>query len=178
MNLNQEKGKLPAGYLQKTIDNIKFTVQPFTAIEALRLKSVLFQKLIPSLGQILGGLGEIDKNKGIEDINLDGNSITNALDKLFSELTEEDFISLIKRFLTNTIAEAKVGDKNQAIQINSEDAINAVFQGKLFTIYKVIVLVLEANYPDFFALMGGIGGQLKTVLSGYVKENANGILNE
>ncbi len=172
MQFSQEKKDLPDGYGQETIDNIQFTVVPFKAIEALRLKSVIMKILIPSIGQLFGGIDKLNNKKNsFQDIEIDGDMITKALERLFSELEEDQFISLIERFLKNTICVAKIGDKNTSIQLDSEDGINQVFQGKLFTIYKVIVLVLRVNYPDFFGLVEGIGSRLQTVLGNYLNQN-------
>lgn len=178
MNLDQEKKGLPKGYGQKTIDGIQFTVAPFKAIEAIRLKTVLMKLFVPSLGQLFGGIGDMKKGQKFQDINLDGDVITKAIDKIFSELGEDEFIELIERFLKNTVCIAKVDGKDYPVQLDSEDGINTVFQGKTFTIYKVILLVLKVNYPDFFGQMEGIGFQLQTVLGNYLNQNGQENSNE
>jgi hypothetical protein len=55
-----------------------------------------------------------------------------------------------------------------------------VFTGRLFSVYEVIGLVLEANYPDFFdKVVRGIGKKLtKTGTSGKDgKDSGNGQKN-
>jgi len=147
---------------EKEIDGILFSVAPFQAMEALKLKRELFEKLGPAFGQALGLL----KN-GITDvgeIELNGEAAARTIEKLISKLDEETFIGLIRRLLRNVTASMTVEGKQvkRSFAANTFDAsLDVVFSGRLFTIYPVILLVLEANYPDFFGKMGGIGSKIR-----------------
>jgi hypothetical protein len=155
---------------EKEIDGIHFSVAPFRAIEALKLKSFLLKKFGPALGQALGVLKDgIPESGDIGELKLDGTAISQAIEKLMEQLGEHEFIDLIKRMFGNVTANlVKDGEPLQfsfsAIQF--ETSMDMVFKGRLFSIYPVIVLVLEANYPDFFGkLAPGIGSRIKGMIS-------------
>jgi hypothetical protein len=146
------------------IDGVTFQVAPFMAVEGLRLKAHLVRAFGPALGELLGGL---DGTKGgtIADINLGGAGFAKGLEKLLEQLTEDTFVELIKRLLTNVIAMWSEGGKNRSISFGHdfETAMQLVFLGRLFSIYELILFVLKVNYPDFFGkVVSGIGRRIKT----------------
>ena len=157
-----------AGKEQKTtIGDITFQVTPFMAVEGLRLKARLVRAFGPALGEILGGVD--GKNvKSIADVNLAGNSFARGLEKLFEQLDESSFVALVERLFANVIANWNTDGKNRAVAFNQdfETAMNLVFQGRLFSIYPLIVFVLKVNYPDFFdKVVSGIGQRIRTTLT-------------
>ena len=156
--------------MEKTIDGIKFSVAPFQVTEALRLKSYLLKKFGPSLGQLLGVLqGGLPENASLGDIKLDGEVVSHAIEKLMEHLGEEEFESFIKRMFRNVSA-SLTKDGAPLLLSFSEQAFSTsmdiVFTGRLFTIYPVLLLVLEANYPDFFGKMAqGFGSKIQKILT-------------
>jgi hypothetical protein len=139
----------------KIIDGVEFTVAPFMAVEALRLKAYLIKTFGPAFGQMLGTLKDgLPKSGSIEDIKLDGPSLAGAIETLMAQLDEEAFINLIKRMFANMTVKGKdekgQGFMRQFDTANFNASMETVFSGRLFTIYPVMGLVLEANYPDFF----------------------------
>lgn len=52
---------------------------------------------------------------------------------------------------------------------NFEANFNKVFAGRLFSIYPVMLLVLEANYPDFFGKVAGSIGSLTKRISSFAQ---------
>jgi len=155
---------------EKTINGIKFSVTPFHSVEGLRLKSFLIKKFGPALGQALGTLRDgLPENGNIGDIRLDGVVLSQAIEKLMEQLGEDDFIALIKRMFQNVIA--SVTKDGKLLQLTFADqqfdtSMDVVFSGKLFTVYPVLLLVLEANYPDFFGKMAqDIGSKIKKIVT-------------
>jgi len=153
---------------EKVIDGVKFSVVPFQAVEALRLKSFLLRKFGPSIGQALGTLKDgLPQNGKIGDLRLDGDALSQAIEKLMEQLNEDDFISLIRRMLRNVRADFERDGKAVTMQFPEGETFDAamdiVFKGRLFSVYPVMLLVLEANYPDFFGKMDslGIGQRIK-----------------
>jgi len=77
-------------------------------------------------------------------------------------LDGEQFLSLIQMLFQNVSAVYTANDGNK-VNIsfgagNFDTAMEAVFSGRIFSIYPVILLVLEANFPDFFGRVArGIG---------------------
>jgi hypothetical protein len=160
---------------------VTFSVTPFTAVEALKLKSFLLKKFGPSLGQALGALGGGALREGnIGDLELDGCSLSQAIEKLMEQLGEQEFINLIQRLLKNVTANlVKDGKPLQFsfIEQQFETALDVVFTGQLFSIYQVILFVLEVNYPDFFdKLAPGIGSRIKKMATSVPAEE--GLKNE
>lgn len=140
------------------IDDLQFYIHSFPALEALKLQSILLQKVGPALGQLLGKV----KTDNILDTDLNGEDLSKALQLLFSSLDEEIFISLVLRILKNTIA---IIPNEPEIVLNAEENINRVFQRNLIAIYKVIFEILKFNYSDFFVLMGDIGTKMKGIFT-------------
>ena len=149
---------------KKEIDGMKFGVTPFMAGEALRLQSQLLKLFGPSFGAAIGAF-----KKGTTDI--DGDALANALMFLFNQFSDEEVLfNLIKRMMKNVVVEFT--DDNGLVVLfdfaeSYESRLTIVFQGKLLTIYKVILFVLEVNYPDFFDKVKGFFGDrtLPTILS-------------
>ena len=135
---------------EKEIDGIKFVVTAFRAVEALRLKAYLMKKFGPAMGQAVGtfGSGLLDNSK-IGGMKVDGNKIAQTIEQLMVELGEDEYIAFIKRMFRNVVAHV---NNKQFVFIESqfESSMDIVFGGRTFTIYPVLLLVLEANYPDFF----------------------------
>jgi hypothetical protein len=163
---------------EKEIDGIRFSVAPFRAVEALKLKSFLLRKFGPSIGQAFGVLKDgLPENGGIGDMKLDGSALSQAIEKLMEQLGEAEFIDLIKRMFGNVTANLVIDGKPLQFsfsEIQFDTSMDMVFSGRLFTIYPVILLVLEANFPDFFGkLAQGIGSRIKKmVTSGPAEEGS------
>jgi hypothetical protein len=140
----------------KTIDGIEFSVAPFMAVEALRLKAFLLRTFGPALGQMIGTLKNVLTQKGelAPDMQIDGDSFSKTIETLTTQLDEDSFVNLIKRMFANLVAKGKdkagKGFARQFDEKNFDNSFNFVFQGRIFSIYPILLLVLEANYPDFF----------------------------
>jgi hypothetical protein len=81
--------------------------------------------------------------------------MSSVIEKLTSVLSEDQFIILLKRMFELVGATyVDSNGKQRHIQFGGDNfdlAMEEVFTGRLFTIYPVLLLVLEVNYPDFFA---------------------------
>jgi hypothetical protein len=139
----------------KTIDSIEFTAAPFPAIEALRLKAYLIKTFGPALAEALGTFTKgVPTTASIGDVPIDGRILAEAVEKLMSTLDEQGFVTLVKRLFIFVTAKGKTAEgKHFVCQFdgaNFDASLELAFAGRLFSIYPVIGLVLEANYPDFF----------------------------
>lgn len=137
--------------MTETIDGIEFSVAPFQAVPALKLKSYLLGTFGPAIGQTIGVFKDVLK-KGA-DVQINGDALSGAIEKLMAQLDEDSFINLIKRLLANVVAKGEKEGKGFARQFdekNFEASMDVVFSGRLFSVYPVMGLVLKANYPDFF----------------------------
>jgi hypothetical protein len=153
---------------EKEIDGIRFSAAPFRVVEALKLKSFLLKKFGPSVGQAFGALqGGLSEDSDIGEMKIDGYALSLAVEKLMEQLGETEFVDLIKRLFKNVTADlVKDGEPLRFLftDVSFETSMDMVFAGRLFTIYPVILLVLEANYPDFFGKWApGIGSRIKKI---------------
>jgi len=153
---------------KKTVDGIQFTVAPFPVTEALKVKMLLAKTIGPALGEMVGSIGGVKNAASIGDMNIDGHAFSGALEKLIGPLDGEQFLSLIQMLFQNVSAVYTANDGNK-VNIsfgagNFDTAMEAVFSGRIFSIYPVILLVLEANFPDFFGRVArGIGSLIPAI---------------
>lgn len=136
--------------MQKTkeIKGKSYQVAPFMAVEGLRLKAYLLKVLGPALGELMNVTGSSGA-----DTEINGEVVGKMIEKVTETLDEDTFIALIKRLMQNVICNWKDEEGNSkaiAFSTDFNTAMNAVFQGELFSIYPVLGFVLEVNYPDFF----------------------------
>ena len=161
---------------EKVIDGIRFSVAPFRTVEAARLHPYLARLLGPFMARGVGALfknglpiGERPGEKILDqEVNLDGNELAQAITDLATQLTEDEFESLMRRMFKNLTA--YVTKSGTPLQLSFTDqafdtSMDIVFTGKVFTIYAVMLFVLEVNFPDFLAKMGqGFGSKIKKIL--------------
>ena len=164
---------------EKVIDGITFTVAPFPAIEALRLKSYLMKTLGPALAEAV----DVFKGAGNADTDISGESLSGVVEKLTASLDEENFVKLVQRMFRYVTAKGTEKDGTPVVAMfgdNFEQNFNKVFGGRLFSIYPVMLLVLEANYPDFFGKVAGNIGSLTQRINTFAQANgeANPALTE
>jgi hypothetical protein len=168
----------------KEIDGVQFSVTPFPASEAFKLKAYLFKKFAPAVGELSGLLKDGFPESGkIGDIKIDSQVVTQTVEKLVVQLGEEDFLTLLKRMMQNVCAELTVEGKSLKLfftQNSFDTSLDIVFSGKTFSIYAVLLFVLEVNYPDFLGKVAGdIGGKIKGIVTSELpgknsKEELNG----
>lgn len=170
--MNEPKTKQIGAYTVK--------VAPFSAIKALGLKWDLMKLIGPSVGRMLGAVGNPGGGavpgviSAIGDVALDGEQVGRSLEGLFSQLDSETFIRILKRILSNTTVQTEAtgpnGKPGWLVQfpegdVSSFETSMEIFSGNLLTIYQVMFFVLEVNYPDFFGLTAAIGEKFKTLFS-------------
>lgn len=151
----------------KKIEGMTFSVVPFSAMEAFRLKAYLVRLFGPALGRVLGSLDT--SSMSITEANLDGDKLGEAVGVLFETLSEDTFIAVIKWLLKRVTVEITESGKAVVLTFGDdrqfEAALDQAFQGRLFSIYPLLLFVLKVNYPDLFTLAGSFGTRLKTFMS-------------
>lgn len=156
----------------KEIGGLTFTVAPFPAIEALRLKAYLVKTLGPALAKAI----DVFKLAGANaDANISGESLCGVVEELTGSLDEKSFVELVQRmFRYVTVTGKDESGKPVVAQFGDsfEANFNRVFEGRLFSIYPVMLLVLEANYPDFFGKVAGSIGGLTSRINTFVQGSA------
>jgi hypothetical protein len=149
----------------KTIDGQSVYVMPLTGETATLVFYQLQKCLAPALMTALGALksvflpaveaGEkkdgktkIDFKKFLEtDLSrIDFKELSQVFDSIHEKMTAQEWLDFIKLTLSRTTVNNRaVGDKAH---------FDDVFSGHIMLEYKVLWFTLEANYADFFAVVG------------------------
>lgn len=159
---------------EKTIDGTQFRVTLFPAVEALRLQAVLLMKIAPALARGIGALGGgiPTSAQGLLGMAINGQELEAAIQALFTNLPEDEYLSLIKRLFKGLACFAEI--EGQQVWVTFEDPktcdtyLDLVFSGRTLLVFSVLLFILETNFPDLFlklAPLPATGGQRKTVMS-------------
>jgi hypothetical protein len=140
------------------VDGIKVTVTQLTGRKSLRVLHRLLGSLSPSvtlMGKGLGGkkLADADVGKLLETMGAD------ALPRLFEDLPEEKFLSLVDDLVATSVA---IGPEGKPVELAK--SFDIVFQGRPIAALKLLVEVVRYNYSELFD--GGLGGLLRGLVAG------------
>jgi hypothetical protein len=155
---------------EKTIGDVTFTAAPLTAVEGLKLKAYLVRSFGPALGEAIGSFGNLMKDETLNaDMSIDGQGVARAIERMMMNLDPDQFIDLLKKLFSNVTAQVKGPDgKDRVIRFAGttfDAAMELAFAQRTFSVYPVILLVLEVNFPDFFEKMGEtIGTKIKAMV--------------
>lgn len=105
-----------------------YVINPFLTTKGLRVKAKLVKYLGSSLSAALSAEDE--------------GTVVDLIAGVFAEITEDQYVELIKEILSN------VTKNNMNVDFDKEFALN---YGNLF---KLVKEVLEFNYNDLFSLLG------------------------
>lgn len=138
---------------KRIVDGLTFQVTEFPAWPALKLSMRLAKLAGPALaGALRSGIGAAGggfKLRSLLDVDLAA-LLPAGLEVLTDRLDPEAFAALCADLLGST----QLLKEQSVVDLSSEDARNATFNGALPRLYKVLWIVLETN--SFFGL-GGIG---------------------
>jgi hypothetical protein len=153
----------------KEIDGLTFTVAPFGGAEAIKLHVYLVKLLGVPAAKALGGIGNMSGKKALKKVDFDLNAIGEGIERLLSELDETTYMALLKRLLARTqVSFGGADDEVKTLPFGAEQfekTVNKVFAGHVFSLYPLILFVLEVNYPDFFTITSGFGNRIQTILT-------------
>jgi hypothetical protein len=164
---------------EKTINGVKFAAAPLTAIEGLKLKAFLVRSFGPALGEALGSFGNLLKDEKVNaDMAIDGQGVARAIERMMMNLDPDQFIELLKKLFSNVTAQVKGPDGKDVlvgfIGAAFDASMELAFAQRTFSVYPVILLVLEVNFPDFFEKAGAaIGTKMKAIVASG-KESSSG----
>lgn len=119
----------------ETIDGFEFTVVPFPALHALGLLARLMKSVGPALGAIGGG-----------DELTDISKIAPAL----AALSPVEAQNLALEILKGTFVYVDDGGKvPRKFELGVREKFDAVFNGRIKTMFKALGLALRANFAGF-----------------------------
>jgi hypothetical protein len=134
----------------RTIDGFEVTTTQFASVAGCRLWTRLLPMFLPALaalpdGQNLNNFGQMDLAK-----------LAPALGAIAAKLTPDEFETTMLEVLALT--QVTYGRGNQRVNrtLDSVGAIDAVFDGAVGSIFKVMWFALEVNFDSF-----GIAGALR-----------------
>jgi len=148
-------------------DGIQFQIHTMRALKA----AVLDRKMLAMIFPAISGIAE----QGLDtEITPDG--ILNNIGDGLMRLKDEEYEDLILKMLAEVIA---VAPGKAPAQLDSENAIHEVFQGKLILIYKLIMEVMKHNGFSVFGLAGDgfLTGITSISDTGKPAKEKNGVLS-
>jgi len=125
---------------EREIDGHTWLVAQFPASESLKILAKLTKLLGPSIAALSG---TVEGGKSILDVEVGGEDFARAVSLLVERLDEEDVFNFVKRLLKDTRCDGR--------EVLPE--FDILFAGRLTTLIKVLVFVLEVNYEDFFGIV-------------------------
>jgi len=107
-----------------------------------------------------------EKGKGLGDLKLDGDQLSRAVEKLMAQIGGEDeYLDFLQRMFANACAHIE-DKKYYFVEDHFYDSLDIVFGGRTLSAFKLLLLVLEANFPDFLAQTGkGFGKKIQGILT-------------
>lgn len=127
---------------EKEIKGAIYSVTQMTARNALKMKTKIIKIFGPSIAGIFSSAKVSEDNPNIE---YDVNGLIHSIQALCSQIDENTFWTLCVELLSGV---RKNGKELTESQINME------FAGDLYSLFAVIVFVLEVNYHSFLAESG------------------------
>lgn len=132
--------------LEKFIDGSNYTVTQFPARRAIRLKA----KLIKLFGPVLAQVFLTTDTKTSDDQKK--SDLIKAVELLACSIDENQFENLAIELLAST--------RKNGVELTGPN-IDLEFAGDMAALYQVMWFVVEANFSNFFSMMG-IGSLFST----------------
>lgn len=148
------------------IGNKNFSIGKFSNFRALKLHRKLAEKIGPSIGNVIGALKEQDKD-------IDGGAIAEALQNLFLQLPEDEYVDIIKELFAVVRFIVKEGNGRKEVCFNDDNfevLLDSAFDDP-FDVYKIMWEVLKLNFSPLFSVMKNITNKLTTFMSQKEEEN-------
>lgn len=126
-------------YEEIEYDGIKFATTQYGAMRGLELLG----KLARTIGPAMGALGQMEWGPG--DIEKAAPILGYAL----QNLQPNELTSLVTDILKGTTATLTENGTLRRVDLLDGNAIDRVFNGRLLTMFKVILNALRVNFADF-----------------------------
>lgn len=129
---------------KREIDGTVWAVNEFSATEGLGILSRLTKLCGGPISRALGSLS----GGGILDATVDFSILGEALSDLCGRLDEAEVVSLVKRLLASTVVDGDPAGGSK---------FDLIFQGRYWTMFKVMAFVVEVNYKIPFPDLLNVG---------------------
>jgi hypothetical protein len=134
---------------EKIIDGNTFAVTQLPAMRALRLFSRIGRSLGPALGQLAAAAGKGAGSMKLDEFDM--STVGEAIAVLFDRLTPDELETLTKELLES----ARIDGRELMREFD------IAMQGRVGTVFKLLMFSFEVNYGDFFGAARGLVAQAK-----------------
>ena len=153
-----------------TIGDYTYYVKPFPAFVAANISAELAKVVAPILGAIVPLFGGFSDDKGLSDVNIE--DAGNAIGSAFSNLSAEEFDSLMKKLLITNKNVSVCGPYTEgATKVMDMDMANEVFCGDVQNMFILCYYVISLNFKGFFKKLGGRFGDLMRAMENQQSPN-------
>lgn len=157
MDTAYRTGKLPVNQGEivieqslKEIDGMSFIIGQLAGRAQVRMFHKLSSSVFPALGLVASKIGEgFDKMDAATLLKILGGE---ALPRLFMDLDQKTLDELIDGLFASVIYR---GDDGKGVPVLK--VMDAVFQGKTLSVFKLMAACVEVNYASFFGEAGLAG---------------------
>ena len=159
--------KDPTSYTFNDVDGeeLKFRTTPFAAIKAYELMPDVIDLIGQPIVQVIGSASSMDDLKNMENMELEVDSLTGAVEALSSFLRDRGGVDWVLSLLDDTYILKPEGEPDK--KLSNRAAFNRLFQADMALLAKVVFKVLAVNYGGSLKdKLGNEGG----LLSGFLQE--------
>lgn len=126
---------------ERTIDGLRIQAQQMPAMRGLELLAQLLKQVGPMFGMLM----QLDPNTPSEQYA----QIALAMSPELKDIDPKALVNLAPEILSTTKVFVDSERGTKAVTLDSRANIDAMFSGRLVTLFKVIGMALKVNYSDF-----------------------------
>lgn len=149
------------GPKEVVIDDLRFKIYPMGCMKALLLDRKIISMLVPLISGFKDDL----------EAEVDFKVISEGFQKSLTEMSDAEYKSLVLDLLKDVTIRPKNPKPGEGESLSIDESVmNSHFEGKLMTIYKLIIEVMKFNkFTPFEMVAGGIKMNQITSLIGSKK---------
>lgn len=141
---------------ERVINGTNYSVSQFIPTEALKYQLVLTKLIGKPLAGFystadLGAMKKMNEGDGEPSFLDAGIDLEAGVSQLADAIDPEKHTQFIKNMLRHVTANG----------VSVANQFDNIFMGKIMDIYRVLLFVIEVNYPDFFSPIFGIVDKLQ-----------------
>jgi hypothetical protein len=137
---------------ERTIDGVKFTVGQLPAMRSMRLLNRITRVASPALAKATAALKQGSTLKPGTLADLDLGALGGAVEALFHKLPDDELEHITRELLATALYhDLKTNEAGEVMP-----AFDALFQGRLSLVFRLLAFSFEVNYGDFFGVFRGL----------------------
>jgi hypothetical protein len=141
--------------IDNIIPGVIFHIRLLPVNKALLLDRKTSLMIFPAIGSFLGKNTTLNNISKIMDMKIDFHKVMEGLVEGLSSLNDSEY----EKYILDMFSGITVDESGKpAIELNSMENLNKVFQKRLLSIYRLLVEVMRLNKFSFFELVEKMGG--------------------